>query len=92
MGQILKSGTHQLENHMQSSNSRITIFSDIWQRLQPTITSTSRPMQHFLGDPDSGKLNLDTHRLAIAIAKKTLDKTDLQPLKRHWQDTNQPFK
>ena len=31
------------------------------------------PMQHFLGDPDSGKLNLDTHRLALAIAKKTLD-------------------
>ena len=30
-------------------------------------------MQHFLGDPDSGKLNLETHRLALAIAKKTLD-------------------
>ena len=32
------------------------------------------PMQHFLGDPASGKLNLETHRLAPAIAKKTLDK------------------
>ena len=31
------------------------------------------PMQCFLGDPDSGKLNLETHRLALAIAKKTLD-------------------
>ena len=30
-------------------------------------------MQHFLGDPDSGKLNLETHRLALAIAKNTLD-------------------
>ena len=30
------------------------------------------PMQHFLGDPDSGKLHLETHRLALAIAKKTL--------------------
>ena len=30
-------------------------------------------MQHFLGDPDSGKLNLETHRLALAIAKKALD-------------------
>ena len=30
-------------------------------------------MQHFLGDPESGKLNLETHRLALAIAKKTLD-------------------
>ena len=30
-------------------------------------------MQHFLGDPDSGKLHLEIHRLALAIAKKTLD-------------------
>ena len=30
-------------------------------------------MQHFLGDPDSGKLHLETQRLALAIAKKTLD-------------------
>ena len=30
-------------------------------------------MQHFLGDPDSGKLNLETRRLALTIAKKTLD-------------------
>ena len=26
----------------------------------------------FLGGPDSGMLNLETHRLALAIAKKTL--------------------
>ena len=31
------------------------------------------PMQHFLGDPALGKLHLETHRLALAIAKKTLD-------------------
>ena len=31
-------------------------------------------MQCFLGDPDSGKLHLEMHRLALAIAKKTLDK------------------
>ena len=30
-------------------------------------------MQCFLGDLDSGKLNLETHRLALAIAKKTLN-------------------
>ena len=30
-------------------------------------------MQCFLGDPDSGMLNLETHRLALATAKKTLD-------------------
>ena len=37
------------------------------------------PMQHFLRDPDSGKLNLKTHRLALAIAKKTLDKNRFTP-------------
>ena len=31
------------------------------------------PMQHFLRDPDLGKLHLETHRLALAIAKKILD-------------------
>ena len=31
------------------------------------------PMQCFLGDPDSGKLHLETHRLALTIAKKTMD-------------------
>ena len=30
-------------------------------------------MQCFLGDPDSGMLNMETHRLALAIVKKTLD-------------------
>ena len=30
-------------------------------------------MQCFLGDIDSGMLNLETHRLAFAIAKKTLE-------------------
>ena len=50
------------------------------------------PMQHFLGDHGSGKLNLETQRLALAIAKKTLDKIDSQLLKRLCQKTNQPFK
>ena len=30
-------------------------------------------MQYFLRDPDSRMLNLETHRLALATAKKTLD-------------------
>ena len=30
------------------------------------------PMQHFPGDPDSSMLNLETHRFALAIAKKNL--------------------
>ena len=31
------------------------------------------PMQQFLGDLDSGMINLEAHRLTLAIAKKTLD-------------------
>ena len=31
------------------------------------------PLQYFLGNPNSSLLNLETHRLALAIAKKTLD-------------------
>ena len=38
-----------------------------------TLHQLLDPMQCFLGDPDSGMLNLETHRLALAIAKKTLD-------------------
>ena len=30
------------------------------------------PMQQFLGDPDSGMLNLEAHRLALTITKKML--------------------
>ena len=30
-------------------------------------------MQQFLGDTDSGMMNLEAHRLALAIVKKTLD-------------------
>ena len=35
-------------------------------------------MQCFLGDPVSSMLNLEAHRLALAIAKKTLDDNRLQ--------------
>ena len=31
------------------------------------------PMQQFLGDPDSGMLNLEAQRCMLAAAKKTLD-------------------
>ena len=37
----------------------------------------------FLGDPDSGMLNLETHRLALAIAKKTLDENRFTATQKH---------
>ena len=39
-------------------------------------------MQCFLGDSDSGMLNLETHRLALAIAKKTLDENRFAATKK----------
>ena len=45
------------------ATAELPFFSSLQQRAQ---------LQCFLGDPDSGKLHLETHRLALAIAKKTL--------------------
>ena len=40
------------------------------------------PMQCFLGDPESSMLNLETHRLALAIAKKTLDENRFKAVQK----------
>ena len=39
-------------------------------------------MQHFLGNPDSGKLNLKNHCLTLVIAKKTLDENHYRNAQR----------
>ena len=49
------------------------------------------PMQHFLEDPDSGKLHLETHRLALAIAKKTLDENRFSATQKTTSQTNPAF-
>ena len=36
-------------------------------------TPLLEPMQRFLGDPESGQLNLEAHHMVLAIAKKSLD-------------------
>ena len=48
-------------------------------------------MQHFLGDPDSGMLNLETHRLALAIAKKTLDENSFKTAQKTMAQKNPAF-
>ena len=48
-------------------------------------------MQHFLGDPDSGKLHLETHRLALAIAKKTLDENRFTAIQKTTSRNNPAF-
>ena len=37
------------------------------------LQQLQEPMQHFLGNPVSGCLNMEIHHLAVAVAKKTLD-------------------
>ena len=49
------------------------------------------PMQHFLGDPDSGMFNLETHRLALAIAKKTLDENRFKMAQKTMDHTPPSF-
>ena len=59
--------------YTQPSYCRITIFLVYGRDPNLLLHQLLEPMQYFLGDPDSGKLHLETHRLALAIAKKTLD-------------------
>ena len=49
------------------------------------------PMQCFLGDPDLGKLHLETHRLALAIAKKTLDENRFSTTQKTTSQTDPTF-
>ena len=50
------------------------------------------PMQQFLGDPDSGMLKMEAHRLALAIAKKTLDENHFKAAHKTMDKTPPAFK
>ena len=50
------------------------------------------PMQQFLRDPDSGMLNLEAHRLTLAIAKKMLDENLFKVVHRTMDRTPPSFK
>ena len=50
------------------------------------------PMQWFLGDPYSGMLNIEAHRLALAITKKTLDENHLKAAQKTMDRTPPSFK
>ena len=49
-------------------------------------------MQQFLGDPDSGMLNLEAHRLMLAIAKKSLDENQFKTAQKTMDWTPPSFK
>ena len=50
------------------------------------------PMHQYLGDPDSGMLNLEAHRLTLAIAKKMLDENHFKAAHKTMDRTPPPFK
>ena len=50
------------------------------------------PIQKFLGDPDSGMLNLEAHRLVLAIAKKMLDENYFKTTQKTMDRTPPSFK
>ena len=50
------------------------------------------PMQCFLGDPDSIMLNQETHRLALAIAKITLDENRFKTAQKTMERKPSSFK
>ena len=50
------------------------------------------PMQQFVGDPESGILNLEAHRLALAIAKKNLDDNCFKAVHKTMDRTPPPSK
>ena len=49
-------------------------------------------MQCFLGDPESGMLNLEMHRVALAITKKTLDENWFKTAHKTTDHTPPSFK
>ena len=59
----------------------------------PPLHQLLEPMQHFLRDPDSGMLNLKTHGLALAIAKKTVHENRFKTAQKlRTAEKNQPSK
>ena len=50
------------------------------------------PIQQFLGDPESGLLNLEAHHLALAIAKRTLDENHFRTAQKTTDRESLSFK
>ena len=78
MGQILKPSLNQVLTSYRITSNLATAESPFFlvYGRDPNLPlhQLLESMQCFLGDPASGKVNLEIHRLALAIAKKALDK------------------
>ena len=57
-----------------------------------TLHQLLEPMQWFIGDSDSGMLNLEAHRPTLAIAKKTLDVNHFKTAQKTMDRTPPSFK
>ena len=70
-----------------------TLFFLVYER-DPNLPlhQLLEPLQQFLGDPDSEMLNLEAHRLILAIAKKTLDQNCFKTTQKTMDRTAPSFK
>ena len=59
-----------------------TLFFLVLQGFNLLLHQLLELMQCFLGDPESGLLNLEAHQLALAIAKETLDENCFRTAKK----------
>ena len=73
MGQVYKPSTHQLLSNTESHYVGDTFFLVYGRDPNLPLHQPLEPMQCFLDDPESGRLNLKYDYLPLAIVKKTLD-------------------
>ena len=78
MGELHKSSSCKLQSNPKLATAE-TLFFQVYGRdsILP-LHQILEPMQGFLGDLESGLLNLEAHHLALAIAKKTLDENSFR--------------
>ena len=89
---LLNQSASKLQDNTQPSYCRVPILLVYGRDPNLPLHQLLEPMQHFLGDPDSGKIHLETHSLALALQRKHWMKTDSQPPKRLFPETTPPFK
>ena len=78
LGQIFKSSSCQLQSHHNLATAEMPFFLVYGKYPNLPLHQLLEHLQWILGDPDSGMLNLETHRLVLAIAKRNLDENQFK--------------
>ena len=73
LGWLHRTSLRNIQRSSEPNYGRITILFGLQKRLKSTTPQLLQPLTRFLGDPDSGLLCFDQHRLSLSIAKKYLD-------------------